>query len=63
MAALEELRERLDVIDDQIVRLYEERMKVCEEVGAYKVQSGKRVLDRQREKNKLTDVADRKSVV
>ena len=33
MAALEELRERLDVIDDQIVRLYEERMKVCEEVG------------------------------
>lgn len=59
MAALEELRERLDVIDDQIVRLYEERMKVCEEVGAYKVQSGKRVLDRQREKNKLTDVASK----
>lgn len=59
MAALEELRERLDVIDDQIVHLYEERMKVCEEVGAYKVQSGKRVLDRQREKNKLTDVASK----
>ena len=57
MAALEELRVRLDEIDDQIVRLYEERMKVCEEVGAFKVQSGKRVLDKQREKSKLADVA------
>lgn len=59
MAALEELRDRLDEIDDQIVRLYEARMKVCEEVGLFKVQSGKRVLDRQREKNKLADVASR----
>lgn len=57
MAVLEELRVRLDEIDDQIVRLYEERMKVCEEVGAFKVQSGKRVLDKQREKSKLADVA------
>lgn len=59
MTALEELRERLDIIDNQMVHLYEERMKVCEEVGAYKVRSGKRVLDRQREKNKLADVASK----
>ena len=37
MASLEELRERLDEIDGQLVDLYEKRMKVCEEVGAYKV--------------------------
>ena len=30
MATLEELREKLDGIDDQITKLYEERMKVCE---------------------------------
>ncbi len=28
MATLEELREKLDGIDDQIAKLYEERMKV-----------------------------------
>lgn len=59
MAALDELRTRLDEIDEQMVRLYEERMKVCEQVGAYKVQSGRRVLDRQRERDKLADVASR----
>ena len=33
MATLEELRGQLDVVDDQIVKLYEERMKICEQVG------------------------------
>ena len=38
MASLEELRLQLDEIDDQMVRLYEERMKVCAQVGEYKTQ-------------------------
>lgn len=59
MAALEELRERLDEIDCQIVDLYEKRMKVCEEVGEYKVKAGRKVFDRQREKEKLADVASK----
>ena len=59
MAALEELRERLDEIDSQIVDLYEKRMKVCEEVGEYKVKAGRKVFDRQREKEKLADVASK----
>ena len=37
MASLEELRLQLDEIDDQMVRLYEERMKVCAQVGEYKI--------------------------
>ena len=57
MATLEELRVQLDGIDNEIARLFEERMKVCGEVGEYKIQSGKKVLDRQRENNKLADVA------
>ena len=59
MASLEELRERLDEIDGQLVDLYERRMKVCEEVGEYKVKAGRKVFDRQREKEKLADVASR----
>lgn len=59
MASLEELRQQLDEIDDQMVRLYESRMDVCAKVGEYKIQSGKKVLDRQREREKLKSVADK----
>ena len=61
MAELEELRQRLDQVDDEIVRLYEERMELCEQVGAYKIQTGRKVFDRQREREKLQDVAGKVS--
>lgn len=51
---LGELRDRLDKIDEQIVNLYEERMEVCEHVAEYKIATGKRVLDKEREEAKLT---------
>ncbi len=59
MATLEELRNMLDQIDSQIVELYQKRMDVCEQVGEYKVQAGRKVYDRQREKEKLADVMSR----
>lgn len=59
MATLEELREQLDEIDDQITQLYQRRMDVCEQVGEYKVKAGRKVYDRQREKDKLADVASK----
>ena len=61
MESLEVLRDKLDKIDDQIAELYEQRMKVCSEVGEYKVKAGRKVFDRQREKEKLTDVASKVS--
>lgn len=61
MATLEELRVQLDGIDNEIARLFEERMQVCAQVGEYKIQNGKKVLDRQRENNKLADVASKVS--
>ena len=61
MAALEELRKQLDEIDDQMAKLYEKRMEVCSKVGEYKIQSGRKVFDRTREKNKLLDVASKVS--
>jgi chorismate mutase/prephenate dehydratase len=57
MATLEELRIRLDQVDGEMVRLFEERMRLCHEVGEYKVKNGRKVLDRQREKEKLASVA------
>lgn len=57
MAALEELREKLDTIDNQIVSLYEKRMEVCARVADYKIETGKKVFDRAREKEKLAAVA------
>lgn len=61
METLEELRVRLDEIDDQIVNLYEQRMEICAHVGEYKIQTGEKVLDRQREKEKLENVAGKAS--
>ena len=56
MDKLLELRDKLDVIDEQIVKLYEERMSICEEVANYKIEHGKKVLDRTREEEKLQTV-------
>lgn len=54
---LKQLRERLDEIDQQIVSLYEDRMDVCREVAEYKIETGKRVLDKEREKQKIMAVS------
>lgn len=51
-----ELRNELDGIDKQIVELYERRMNVCGQVAEYKIETGKRVFDKEREKQKLEAV-------
>lgn len=53
---LSELRARLDGIDEQIVRLYEERMEYCSQVADHKIETGKNVLDKTREEEKLRKV-------
>lgn len=61
MAAIEELREKIDAVDDEIVRLFEQRMRLGAEIGEYKIRDGLKVVDRQREKNKLQDVVSKVS--
>lgn len=56
MEDLVKLRDQIDSIDDQIVRLFEERMVVAEGVAAYKRGVGKPVLDKEREKSKIQKV-------
>ena len=46
---LDNIRQEIDKIDDQIVRLLEERMHLVEGVVAYKKASGKSILDTKRE--------------
>ncbi len=61
MEDLWKLRGQIDEIDRNIVSLYEKRMKISEQVAEYKIETGKKVFDRQREKEKLaalTSLAD-----
>ena len=50
---LMELREQIDGIDAQIVALFEQRMDISRQVAEYKISTGKRIFDKQRETEKL----------
>ncbi len=54
---LKDLRVELDRIDRQMVTLFEERMRVCEDVARYKMANNLPVLDASRENEKLQSVA------
>ncbi|RKJ18175.1 prephenate dehydratase [bacterium D16-50] len=53
---LSKLREQIDEIDGKIVELYQRRMDVSREVAEYKIATGRNVLDKQRELEKLAKV-------
>ena len=55
--SLEELREKIDAVDDQLVRLFQERMQVAAEIAKYKAERDLPVLQPAREREKLQDVA------
>ena len=46
-------RAKIDKIDKEITRLFEERMEVANDVAAYKRSTGKKVYDPEREQEKL----------
>ena len=54
---ISEVRKQLDECDGEIVKLFEKRMQLSEEVAAAKLESGKGVLDKDREKAKLAKVS------
>lgn len=58
MTDLQECRKEIDIIDKEILRLFEKRMKVCENVAEYKIHTGKKVLDPKREQDKITVLKD-----
>ena len=67
---LDSIRQEIDQIDDQIVKLLEERMHLVEGVIAYKKASGKPILDSKREevifdkvKNRVEDKRYQETIV
>ena len=56
---LEELRLKIDEIDDGIVKLIEQRMDVAAEIAEYKKQNNLPVLNSKREREKLADITDK----
>ncbi|MBQ9320961.1 MAG: prephenate dehydratase [Eubacterium sp.] len=61
MDELIRLRDEIDVTDKEIVRLFEKRMRLVEDVAQYKIRTGKKVLDPGREADKLAALGERAS--
>ena len=57
MEDLLKLRDEIDAIDNEIVSLYEKRMKIAEGVARFKIRTGKKVFDREREVSKLNTLS------
>ena len=55
-ADIKKLREQIDKIDSQILKLYEERMDVVRAIGEYKIANNLPVYDAAREDAKLDEV-------
>ena len=58
MTDLADIRNKIDKVDKELLDLFEERMKLCEQVAEYKIANGKQVLDSAREKEKIEKVQD-----
>lgn len=56
MRDLREIRGEIDAIDQKLVRLYEERVRLTAQVAEYKQSTGKPVYDETREAEKLDQV-------
>lgn len=58
MTDLTEIRAEIDDVDRQLVALYEKRIALSTEVAEYKIQTGKKVFDEERERVKLERVEE-----
>ena len=61
MEELLKLRDEIDKIDNEMVSLYEKRMQIAEGVARYKISTGKKVFDREREVSKLNMISAKAS--
>ena len=56
---LKELRQKIDKIDDELVRLFEQRMEVSGEIAQYKIKNNLPVYDPEREQQKLQELSQK----
>lgn len=57
MNDLNEYRQKLNAIDTQLLRLFEERMKVVGQIGLYKKEKQLLIYSRRREKENIERIA------
>ena len=57
MTDLNVIRKTIDTTDATLLETFEKRMSLCEEVGRYKIETGKPVFDEKREEEKLQTLA------
>ena len=55
---LKEIRDQIDVIDDQLVQLFTRRMELAAQVAEYKRANGLPILNRGREREVLAKVSE-----
>ena len=56
---LTDLRAQIDLIDDELIRLFVRRMEICKDVANYKKAHNLPILMPEREESKLLDVASK----
>jgi chorismate mutase/prephenate dehydratase len=50
---LQDLRQAIDLVDSEILKQFEKRMDLCEQIAEYKIGAGRPVQDMEREKQKI----------
>lgn len=58
MLDLNKIRNELDELDAQLIQLLEKRLDLCKNVAEYKIETGKPVLDKERERQKIAQVEE-----
>jgi len=58
-ADLNELRNKMDKIDNELVRLFEQRMEVSGEIAHYKQMHNLQIYDPSREQEKIQDLSQK----
>ena len=56
---LQDLRKKIDSIDEDLIRLFDERLGVAADIARYKKQHGLPVFDPDRENQKLRDISSK----
>ena len=57
--SLQDLRARIDAVDDEIIRLFQERMNISSGIAEYKKANNLPVMDLKRERDKLSDLIEK----
>ncbi|MCM1988399.1 chorismate mutase [Oceanirhabdus seepicola] len=58
MKDLNHLREEIDRVNNGLIELFIERMKISEEIGEYKRQKGMKIYDKKREDEIIAEVIE-----